>query len=120
MDRTIYRSCSCCNCDFFVYGYHQSKDHCLKHNCHVNRNYDCCPNFQRLRVKIGDKIKFKYMNDIIEQTVINIHYISDCELYEVAFPVKDIAHHKVHPSEIIIEHDDPRRYTNVTVIWTEK
>ena len=85
MDRTIYRSCSCCNCDFFVYGYHQSKDHCLKHNCHVNRNYDCCPNFQRLRVKIGDKIKFKYMNDIIEQTVINIHYISDCELYEVAF-----------------------------------
>lgn len=120
MDRPICKSCACNNCDFFVSGYHQSDDSCMKYKCYVNRNYDCCPNFQRLRVKIGDKIKFKYMNDIIEQTVINIHYISDCELYEVAFPVKDIAHHKVHPSEIIIEHDDPRRYTNVTVIWTEK
>lgn len=111
-----YYSCACGNCVFYNFALKK----CMKHDFDINPCYNCCPDFQRLRVKVGDKIKFEWMGDIVEQTVVKIHSFWDSERYEVEFPVKNVAHHKVSPASIIIDPNDNRRYTNVTVIWTEK
>lgn len=95
-------SCTCNSCDFSINGCQRLR--CMKHpEININSDEFTCDDYQHLRVKIGSKIKFKWMNQIVEETVIKVHVNGDRESYEVAFPIKDVAHNRIQPANIIVD-----------------